>query len=256
MRYFIEIAYDGTPFHGWQRQPNASSVQQTIEEALATMTRTTIPITGAGRTDTGVHARRTYAHFDIAEPIADLRRFTKSLDLLSGHHISIPRVTAVNSELHARFSATARVYRYYVQLDGDPFMRQYAWQAPSALDVDAMNECASLLLGTHDFTSFAKLHSDAKTNICTVTHAQWTPWENMYGIRGLVFEIKADRFLRNMVRAVVGTLVDAGRGKITPAGVAAIAEARNRCDAGSSMPARGLYLWDVQYPSQALPTLP
>ncbi len=247
MRYFLKLAYRGAPFHGWQSQPNAVSVQQTIEEALSTILRASVPITGAGRTDTGVNARVMYAHFDAEEEIEDKRRFLLSLNRLVGRSISIEDMIPVEDQCHARFDATEREYRYFVSFEKSPFLTDFSWQSPGNLNVEEMNRAASLLLSTDDFTSFAKLHSDAKTNICDVRKAEWREWHNEYGVKGIYFVISADRFLRNMVRAVVGTLVDVGRGKLSVDGFQSIIQKRDRCSAGTSMPPQALFLWDVKY---------
>lgn len=257
MRYFLKLAYNGAPFHGWQSQPNAVSVQQKVEEALSTVTRCNVDITGAGRTDAGVHARCMYAHFDLPEPIADKGRFLLSLNRIIGKDIAFYDVIEVPEEAHARFDATERTYKYFVTYRKSPFLYPYSWHSPSVLDVDAMNEAASLLLQTDDFTSFAKLHSDAKTNVCDVREAVWTPLSQdgasicdgvALPVPGLVFTISADRFLRNMVRAVVGTLVDVGRGKIDLDSFKKIIATKDRCAAGTSMPACALFLWNIKYP--------
>lgn len=243
MRYFIRLSYDGSGFHGWQRQPNAGSVQQSVEEALEIILRRPTPIVGSGRTDTGVHARETYAHFDTDTPITDAGRFLVSLNRLCGRQIAASELIEVAEDAHARFDATARTYKYFVHYSKNPFLEGLSWET-RPLDPDKMNEAARLLLTTEDFTSFAKLHSDNKTNICHVSEAVWTP----HGENGAVFTIRADRFLRNMVRAVVGTLVDVGRGKLSIEGMQRIIEKRDRCAAGISMPAHALYLWRVEYP--------
>lgn len=255
MRYFLELGYNGAGFHGWQRQPNAVSVQQTIEENLATLLRRPTPLTGAGRTDAGVHARQMYAHFDTEEPIANERAFLLSLNRMCGRGIAFSRLIPVGDEAHARFDATRRMYKYFVLGEKSPFLYPYSWHSPSSLDVEAMNSAAARLLEVEDFTSFAKLHSDAKTNICRVDTAVWTPYECELGLpaKGLVFTIAADRFLRNMVRAVVGTLVDVGRGKLTEVGFMKIVEGKDRCMAGTSMPPEALFLWSVEYPADILP---
>lgn len=245
-RYFMHLSYRGAPFHGWQRQPNAVSVQQVIEEALSTVLRTDTAITGAGRTDAGVNARSMVAHFDTAEPIANTDSLVRALNNLCGRDIAIYSIKPVGDEAHARFDATSRTYHYYCTLRKDPFFHTLAWQAPPTLDFEAMNRAAQLLLETEDFTSFSKLHTDVKTNICHVTHARWHRVEG--SDEAMVFVITADRFLRNMVRAVVGTLVDVGRGKLTLEGFRKVIEAKDRCSAGTSMPAHALYLWDVTYP--------
>lgn len=241
----MALAYRGTPFHGWQRQPDAVSVQSTIEDALATILRRPVPIVGAGRTDTGVNARRMYAHLDLPDEF-DPRQagFMRGLNSLVGRDIAIYSFVPVAADAHARFDATERTYRYFVHTRKSPFKGDLSWFAPNALDFDAMNAAAALLTGCRDFTSFSKLHTDVKTNICDLRAAQWVRADdtNWY------FEIKADRFLRNMVRAVVGTLVDVGRGKMAPEGILDVLECKNRCSAGTSMPGEPLFLWDVKYP--------
>lgn len=247
MRYFLKLAYNGAPFHGWQSQPNAESVQQCIEEGLATLLRCPTPITGAGRTDTGVNARVMYAHFDCEKEIEDKRRFLLSLNRLVGRDIAIDDLITVSDDAHARFDATEREYRYFVTFEKNPFIYPFSWFSSGELDVELMNRCGKILIDTKDFTSFAKLHSDAKTNICDVREAEWRVWDNPYGARGIYFVIKADRFLRNMVRAVVGTLVDVGRGKISEDGFKDIILAKDRCSAGTSMPPQALFLWNIKY---------
>lgn len=247
MRYFLKLSYNGAPYHGWQSQPNSVSVQQTIEEALSVILRSETKIVGAGRTDTGVNARVMYAHFD-ADPIEDSRRFLLSINRLCGAFISVENLIEVPQDAHARFDATEREYKYFVTFDKSPFLAPFSWHSPSLLDVTAMNQAASALLKVNDFTSFAKLHSDARTNICDVREARWENWNNEYGVNGIVFTIRADRFLRNMVRAVVGTLVDVGRNKISLLNFERIIEDRNRCSAGTSMPPQALFLWDIKYP--------
>ncbi|MCM1369798.1 MAG: tRNA pseudouridine(38-40) synthase TruA [Candidatus Amulumruptor caecigallinarius] len=253
MRYFIRLSYNGKLFHGWQSQPNAKSVQQTLEEALQTVLRNPTPIVGAGRTDAGVNARVMYAHFDTAAEISGNKRLIVGLNRLCGKGIAVENIFRVPDTAHARFDAVKRTYKYFVTFAKSPFLRDFSWHSPSALDVEGMNEAAQTLLHTDDFTSFAKLHSDAKTNICRVTEARWKKWENNYATPGIVFTISADRFLRNMVRSVVGTLVDVGRGKLTSADFKEIIEKRNRCAAGTSMPAEALFLWDIEYPENYVP---
>lgn len=248
MRYFLQLAYDGSGFHGWQSQPNGDSVQQTIEEALAVVFRREVKLTGAGRTDAGVNARRMLAHFDLEDSIADEKRLLASLNKLCGPGISLQRLIRVADDAHARFDATSRTYKYFVVYEKSPFLRFSSWFCPTRLDVKAMNEAAAILLSTADFTSFAKLHADTKTNICRVSQAEWRDYDNVYGVPGIEFTITADRFLRNMVRAVVGTLVDVGRGKIDSEEFRRIVERKDRCAAGTSMPPQALFLWDVTYP--------
>lgn len=240
----MKLAYRGANFHGWQSQPNAVSVQSTIEDALTTIMRTPIKITGAGRTDTGVNARMMIAHFDVEQPLPSPDGLVKALNSLVGKDIAIYSISPVHDDAHARFDATSRTYHYYVHTDKSPFLYPLSWQAPANLNFELMNKAAEILLGIDDFTSFAKLHTDVKTNICNVTYAKWEQIsENQW-----MFVITADRFLRNMVRAVVGTLVDVGRGKITIQQFSDIISAKDRCAAGTSMPAHALFLWNVTYP--------
>ncbi len=250
MRYFLHLAYNGTPFHGWQIQPHDVSVQSTIEDALRRLTGTYIPVTGAGRTDAGVNARHMVAHLDLPDSVTPDERWMRSLGAMVGRNIALKGIEPVAPDAHARFDATSRTYRYFVHTSPDPFTGGFSWQAPPKFDFDAMNHAASLILGTRDFTSFSKLHTDVKTNICTVTAAGWhlndAPLAPVDG-SSRYFEITADRFLRNMVRAIVGTLADIGRGKMAPESILAILEAKDRCAAGTSMPASPLFLWDVTY---------
>ncbi|MGD0710981.1 MAG: tRNA pseudouridine(38-40) synthase TruA [Bacteroidales bacterium] len=244
-RYFIKLSYDGTNYHGWQSQDNAHTVQAELENTLSVILKENIQITGAGRTDTGVHARNYFAHFDVEtifnkEQINDLvYRLNSVLPL----DISILNVFPVKNEAHARFTAISRTYKYYICRSKDPFNNNYAWRIYGDLDVDAMNEAANTLFDYVDFTSFSKLHTDVKTNNCKILHVRWTEENGL-----LVFTIIADRFLRNMVRAIVGTLIDVGKGKISLAEFRKIIESKNRCDAGYSVPAQGLFLEEIKYP--------
>ncbi|MDE5607829.1 MAG: tRNA pseudouridine(38-40) synthase TruA [Muribaculaceae bacterium] len=244
MRYFLRLAYRGAPYHGWQTQPNADSVQQTIERALELALRRPTPIVGAGRTDTGVNASMMYAHFDTDTPITDKKGLLRALNSICGPDIVLQEIIDVPADAHARFDATSRTYYYWVHTAKSPFLYPLSWQAPASLDFELMNSAAEILLSVSDFTSFAKLHSDAKTNICHVTRAEWVQtapdrW---------VFIITADRFLRNMVRAVVGTLVDVGRHKLTIEQFRDVISRRDRCAAGTSMPPHPLFLHSVTYP--------
>lgn len=243
-RYFLRLAYRGAPFHGWQIQPNAVSVQGVVEQALAVALRTPVSIVGAGRTDTGVNARVMYAHFDFDGSLPDKGRLLVSLNRLVGQDIAIYDIIPVHEDAHARFDAVERSYRYFVTFEKTPFFYPLSWYCHNGLEIKKMNEAAGLLLDTHDFTSFAKLHSDSKTNICTVTKAEW----KLEGSSTAVFSITADRFLRNMVRAVVGTLVDVGRGKLSLDDFKRIIDSKDRCAAGQSMPGEALFLWDIKYP--------
>ena len=244
----MRLAYRGAPYHGWQVQPNAISVQECIEKALSTLLRTATPIVGAGRTDTGVNASMMMAHFDVAQQIGNPEGLVRGLCSLLAPDIVVYDIIPVHDDAHARFDATSRTYHYYTHCGRSPFLYPLSWQEPvGGLDFDAMNSAASLLLDVDDFTSFAKLHSDAKTNICHVTRAEWV--ETVPGDQSRhTFIITADRFLRNMVRAVVGTLVEVGRGKLTIDGFKAVVEQRDRCAAGTSMPPHPLFLHDITYP--------
>ena len=244
-RYFMNLSYRGAAFHGWQRQPGDISVQQVIEESLGTLLRQdAVAVTGAGRTDAGVNARMMVAHVDLPEGFDPCdARFLRALNSLCGPDIAIHSFRAVAADAHARFDATERCYRYFVHTAKDPFASGLSWQGPSGLDFAAMNKAAALLVGKKDFTSFSKLHTDVKTNVCDLRSAEWVAVDATHHY----FEIRADRFLRNMVRAVVGTLVDVGRGKMSPEGVVEVLERRDRCAAGTSMPAGALFLWEVKY---------
>ncbi len=243
----MHLAYCGAPYHGWQSQPNAVSVQSAIEDALARYMRHPVPIVGAGRTDTGVNARKMIAHLDLAEQLdkKQLQRLVSALDSMVGPDIAIYGLRQVDDDAHARFDAISRTYHYYVHSVKSPFAYRLSWKAPADLDYDAMNRAAALMLGRKDFTSFSKLHTDVKTNICDLRVARW---EQIDEARWR-FVITADRFLRNMVRAIVGTLVDVGRHKIEPEAITDIIERRDRCAAGTSMPAHALFLWDIEYPA-------
>ena len=247
MRYFMHLAYRGENFHGWQTQPNASSVQQTIEEAISTIVRHPTAIVGAGRTDAGVNARMMIAHLDLPDDFKvdkDDGKFLRGLNTLVGRDIAIYSLRPVAANAHARFDATARSYRYFAHRGKNPFVGRQSWQAPDSLDFDRMNAAAALLPGRRDFTSFSKLHTDVKTNICNLRAAKWIA----DGEGRWYFEITADRFLRNMVRAIVGTLVEVGRGRLAPEEMNDIIERRDRSAAGTYMPGEALFLWDIQYP--------
>jgi tRNA pseudouridine38-40 synthase len=242
-RYFIYLAYDGTNYHGWQIQPNGDSVQQQLMNALQTLLRReVVEVTGAGRTDTGVHAKLMVAHFDYDEAI-DCSQLADKLNRLLPSDISVFKVVPVDANLHARFSAKSRRYEYYVTTAKSPFLRQYRYRLHKAPDFDLMNQTATLLLQVDDFTSFSKLHTDVKTNICHVTRAEWSQVDDVTW----VFTIQADRFLRNMVRAIVGTLLEVGYGKLTMDEFQQVIQQKDRCSAGMSVPAQGLFLVDIQY---------
>lgn len=262
LRYFIHLAYDGTRYHGWQIQPNGESVEGTIERCLTTLLREPIDIVGAGRTDAGVHSRHMVAHFDFpqnvtAEAIAegtaagectaaetiDCRQLAYRLNRMLPPDIAIYRIEPVADDMHARFSATSRTYHYYIVTQRTPFNRQYAWLTHFDLDFPLMNEAAKIIMEYKDFACFCKSHTDVKTTLCDVTEAQWiqtspTEW---------YFRIKANRFLRNMVRAVVGTLVEVGRHRMTLDEFRQVIEGKKRTKAGESMPGNALFLEDVGY---------
>lgn len=246
MRYFLYLSYNGAAYSGWQTQPNAPTVQETIEQGLATILRRPCPILGAGRTDAGVHARLMVAHLDLDMSQAEAETLMERLNRLLPQDIALHRIVAMKPEAHARFSATSRTYRYYVTTRKDPFAHQHRLRLHHELDIALMNEAARTLYEYIDFTSFSKLHTDVKTNNCRITHAEWhEPTKGEY-----IFTITADRFLRNMVRAVVGTLFQVGKGKMTVDEFRHVVEAQDRALAGSSAPGHALYLEDVSYPQE------
>lgn len=242
MRYFIYFQYNGAGYHGWQRQPNGSSVQETLEDAMSTLMRTPIALTGAGRTDAGVHARYMAAHFDT-DIIFDAALVVKRLNVYLPADIAIFNIEPVADTLHARFDAVSRTYQYHVHTHKDAFINTQSLQVQPNIRFDLMNQAAQVLFDYIDFTSFSKLHTDVKTNNCTITHAQWTQLSE----HRWVFTITANRFLRNMVRAIVGTLLQVGTQKITIDDFKRIIESKDRCQAGTSAPAHALYLTDIQY---------
>ena len=252
MRYFINLSYDGAAYHGWQVQPDDITVQQRLNEALATLVRTPVETVGAGRTDAGVNASCMVAHFDCDALPYPLEQLVYKLNRILPPDIAIHDIRPVKEDAHARFSALARTYYYYVCTEKSPFRRRYAMRLPFAVDFEKMNHAADILLSTSDFTSFSKLHTDTKTNICNVTAARWEETEP-----GLWrFTITADRFLRNMVRAIVGTLLDVGRGKITEDDLHHIIDAHDRCSAGDSVMGEALFLADVRYSEEIYLRLP
>ncbi|ASB50753.1 tRNA pseudouridine(38-40) synthase TruA [Alkalitalea saponilacus] len=244
-RYFIEMAYNGTNYHGWQRQPNGISVQEQLEKAISVILRESVSVTGAGRTDTGVHARYMVAHFDLQQELKEPQKLAIHLSRYLPNDIAIYSVVKVNDDAHSRFNAIARRYEYHITTEKNPFLNGLATRIKFQPNFDLMNEAALSLMEYDDFTSFSKLHGNAKTNLCRIDFAKWETHSNRY-----VFNIQADRFLRNMVRAIVGTLLDVGRGKITPDDFRKIIESKNRGKAGTSAPAEGLYLVDVIYPDK------
>lgn len=243
MRYFIYLEYDGSEYSGWQIQPHSPSVQQTLEEALALFLRQNVAVTGAGRTDAGVHAAEMVAHFDI-DDTQECFWMQNKLNGILPSDIAVQRIVPVRPDAHARFDAISRTYKYYVTLKKSVFNRNYSLFLPNEPDFELMNKAAELLIPTIDFTSFSKLHTDTRTNDCHVTEAVWEPLPD----GRWVFTITSDRFLRNMVRAIVGTLMDVGRHKITVDRFHQIIESRDRCSAGDSAPAQGLFLHKIVYP--------
>ncbi len=242
-RFFIFLSYDGTSYHGWQVQPEKITVQARIEEALSVILQEKIKTTGAGRTDTGVHAKSFVAHFDSQH--SDLKGNNNIIFRLNTYlpeDISVIDILAVNKEAHARFDARSRTYSYYISLNKNPFRNKYTWYRHGDMDVNAMNRATSYLLRYEDFTSFSKSHTQVKTNKCEIYEAGWTQKEEI-----LVFKIRANRFLRNMVRAIVGSMVDIGTGKIPPGEIEKIIRAKNRSTAGVSAPAEGLFLERIEY---------
>ncbi len=241
MRYFIEFSYNGKNYFGYQIQPNEISVQEELEKALSTILRSEIKTTGAGRTDTGVHAKKMFAHFDFEGGISE--KLPHQLNSFLPPDISVRRIFEVADDFHARFDATFRTYEYFISLEKNPFTQESAWQIwKRNLDVEKMNEACKILFEYDDFASFSKVGGDNKTTICRIYKAVW----EQNGTE-LKFTVSADRFLRNMVRAVVGTMVEIGTGKIQPEDLRKIIEDKNRNSAGTSAPAHGLFLVDVGY---------
>ena len=242
MRYFVWFGYDGAAYHGWQIQPNGNSVQEELQRGLSTLLREEISVTGAGRTDAGVHARVMVAHFDT-EKALDCRQLAYKLNRLLPQDIAVDRVEQVSDDLHARFSATSRTYHYYIHTRKDPFRRAYSCEMHYDLDFAKMNEAGRILTTYEDFGAFCKAHSDVKTTLCQVTKAEWIQTSDS----SWYFEITANRFLRNMVRAVVGTLIDVGRGRLSIDDFKKVIEGKQRSEAGESMPANALFLEEIVY---------
>ncbi len=240
-RYFIHLAYNGASYCGWQTQPELPTVQLTLEQALSTLLRQKVAVVGCGRTDTGVHASDFYAHFDAGE--VETQQLVFKLNNILPPDIAIYDIFPVTQNAHARFDATARTYQYHVSQERLPFRQGQYCRIYYKPDIDLMNEAARVLMEYEDFTSFAKLHTQVKTNICHLSVAHWEESAGEY-----VFTIRSNRFLRNMVRSVTGTLLDVGRGKLTIEGLREIIEKKDRCAAGVSMPACGLFLTKVEYP--------
>lgn len=244
-RFFIKLQFNGTHYSGWQIQPNAPTIQQELIKALETLLKHPVDLVGAGRTDTGVHAREFYAHFDTPFSTTELeqKQILKSLNAMVGNDIFIEAIIPVPLSLHARFSAISRTYRYYITLQKDPFHQQFAFLWFGNPQLEAMNKACSYLFDYSDFTSFSKLHTQTATNNCKILTANWEQQENL-----LIFTIEADRFLRNMVRAITGTMLEIGRGRLKPEDICSIIEAKDRNRAGTSVPACGLFLEKIKYP--------
>jgi len=253
MRFFISISYNGRAFCGWQRQKNGPSIQEHLEHAFSVYLREKIEITGAGRTDTGVHAINYIAHFnsDNTALIAEEHITVYKINAILPSSIVLNKIFLVNNQSHARFDAQSRTYKYYVHLNKDPFSANYSYFFPYELNLVAMNKAAQLILGEKDFTSMAKVHSQTKTNICNVSKAIWQPGSPLHTSLSpsFVFTITANRFLRNMVRAIVGTLLEIGRDRQEPEWILSVLDKKNRSAAGNSVPSHALFLTDIQYPS-------
>lgn len=261
MRYIIRLSYDGSGFSGWQRQNNATTVQGETERALSILFGEEVSVTGAGRTDTDVNAINYMAHFEISEskPLTEPAHFICKINAILPRGIMVHEIKPAPGDFHARFSATSREYHYFLHRKKDPFMGRFSWYCKYPLDVDAMNRAAAMLLGEHDFRCFEKNGGNNLTSICTVTEAVWTTWTpphaDMLGYPCadgdcLVFRIRANRFLRNMVRAIVGTLVDIGRGRHDEEWIGSLLRNGTRSDAGESVPGHALFLSGVEYPCE------
>ena len=242
-RYFIQLSYKGTNYHGWQIQPNAISVQEVLTKSFSTVLREEVEITGAGRTDTGVHASYFIAHFESENTkLVSDEKFLFKINSILPKDIAVSDIKLVNQDAHARFDAKSRTYHYYIHTKKDPFLLESSYYLPKKLDLDLMNKACEILFNYTDFTSFSKLHTDVKTNNCKITEAFWSQDEHK-----IKFTITADRFLRNMVRAIVGTMIDIGLGKLVLDEFVQIIESKNRSEAGVSVPAQGLFLSNIIY---------
>jgi len=243
-RFFIILSYQGTNYHGWQIQENASTVQGKLQNALSLVLKEDIPVTGAGRTDTGVHASYMVAHFDSSGDFSSIE-LTEKLNSFLGADISIHKILEVPNDAHARFDAASRTYTYLVNRKKNPYLEHLSSYIYGDINMTAMNEAAAVLPGFNDFTSFSKLHSNNKTNICTIKNAKWVEKGDF-----MVFTICADRFLRNMVRALTAFMIDAGRGIVAAREISKILEARDRSLFTKTAPAQGLYLSRIEYPQK------
>jgi len=257
MRYIIKLSYDGSNLSGWQIQPKDQTVQGCLEDALYKLVKEKISITGAGRTDAKVHAVNYVAHFDVPEGVIfDAEKIGYKLNAILPNGIKVHEITKADDQFHARFDASSRGYRYFLHRTKDPFMESYSFKYGYPLDVEKMNQAAQKLLGTHDFSCFEKLGGNNKTSICTVTEAKWETWTPGHvalldypaeAEDYLVFTVKADRFLRNMVRAIVGTLLEVGRGKKDVDWIDELLQSKDRCAAGESVPGNALFLYEIKY---------
>jgi len=241
MKYFLKLSYNGTAYHGWQKQENANSVQETLDNAMSVLIGAPIETVGCGRTDTGVHAMCYFAHFETLSHIPD--EFIYQLNSILPHDIAIEDFKPIEAENHARFSALSREYRYFIHSRKDPFLRERSYFLHKKLDIELMNVACKVLREYNDFESFCKKGADNKTTLCEIYEADWITLNHQ-----IIFKIRADRFLRNMVRTIVGTMLDVGLHKISMDEFRQIIEAKDRQFSGSSVPACGLYLWDVKYP--------
>jgi tRNA pseudouridine38-40 synthase len=249
LRYFLEFSYKGTAYHGWQRQPNASTVQQQMEDAMSTLLGKQSALLAAGRTDTGVHAKQMFVHVDLELNAAEVKQLKHRLNKFLPNDIAITEIHSVKAEAHARFDAISRSYAYHLVQHKYPFAHEFAYSFTTPLDMEAMNKAAKLLLSHTNFKCFSRSKTDVKTFDCKVTEAYW-----MQSGSEWIFHISANRFLRNMVRAIVGTLLDVGSGKSSLADFQTILESQDRTKAGSSAPAHGLFLMKVQYPNTIFET--
>lgn len=243
IRYFIRLAYKGTNYSGWQIQENAVSVQEKLNQALSVILNLDILTTGCGRTDTGVHAKQFYAHFDTPELISDSDKFLYQINAILPSDISIFELLEMPLTAHARFDASSRTYEYFISMTKNPFTKEYSMNGFMKPDIKLMNEACRFLIMNTDFSAFSKTHTQVKTNICNLIAAEWQMKSEM-----MVFTITADRFLRGMVRAIVGTMIDIGIGKIAPEKITEIIKSKNRKEAGSSVPSNGLFLARIEYP--------
>ena len=246
MRYFIKLSYKGTNYHGWQYQPNAITIQEELEKVFSLLLKTEIKLTGAGRTDTGVHAFNYIAHIDLDNHIAEIGKLILKANSFLNEDIVIQDIFRVKEDVHSRFSPISRTYEYRTHFKKNPFLKDLSYYIYAAkFDFEKMNEAAKLLFDYSDFTSFSKLHTDTKTNNCKIIRAEWIKREDQ-----MVFIIEADRFLRNMVRAITGTLIEVGKGKMDIIAFRKVIESKDRSNAGVSVPAQGLFLTEIKYPDR------